>query len=105
MNTLADSAETGRWEQPPCRCRRSEDVCYDSPVTGYRIGREKGPETGVLPSFWKGTDKASTEHALSPRNDSPICGYEGPIDVTEDFWYESNSKGRCPTCMARSGHD
>lgn len=84
---------------------RSEVSCYDGPMTGYRIGREQGPDTGSLPSFWKGNDRASKEHALSPRDDAPICGFEGPVEVTEEYWYESTSKERCPVCMARSGHD
>ncbi|MGQ0678294.1 MAG: hypothetical protein ACT4OM_01305 [Actinomycetota bacterium] len=72
-------------------------------MTEYRLGREKGPDTGGLPSFWKGDSAPRVEHALSPHNDAPICGFEGSVVVTEDEWYESTSKHRCATCMMRSG--
>ena len=73
-------------------------------MTDYLIGREKLPDTGGLPSFWKAGDVELKEHALSPRNDAPICGYEGEIEVTEDRWYESSSKNRCEGCVARTDH-
>lgn len=75
-------------------------------MTGYRLGRQKPPDTGGVPSFWKaGEGPGMVEHALSPHKDAPICGFEGPVEVTDELWYDATSKYRCPVCMARSGHD
>lgn len=68
------------------------------------MGREKPTDYG-LPTFWKAGEQPLTLHALSPRDNQPICGHEGEIEVTDDPWYGNQSKDRCPVCMVRSGAD
>lgn len=68
------------------------------------MGRERPPDYG-LPTFWKSGERPVTLHALSPRDNKPICGHDGKIEVTDKAWYDSISKDRCRVCMVRSGAD
>ncbi len=68
------------------------------------MGRERPPDYG-LPTFWKGGERPVTLHALSPRDNKPICGHDGNVEVTDEAWYDSTSKNRCRVCMVRSGAD
>lgn len=79
-------------------------LLYHREVTDYMIGREKGQGSGGLLSFWKASDPILKEHALSPRHDKPICGYEGEVEISDNRWYESESKNRCEGCVARTEH-
>lgn len=74
-------------------------------VTDYMLGRQLPPSMAGVPSFWKVGDDDLVEHALSPRNNVPVCGYEGEIKVTEERWYESKSGKKCPVCTVRTGDD
>lgn len=72
-------------------------------MTDYMLGRQLPPSLPGVPSFWKVGDDDLMEHALSPRNDLPVCGYEGEIKVTNERWYESASTNRCEVCKTRTG--
>lgn len=68
------------------------------------MGRERSPENG-LPTFWKPGERPVTFHALSPKDNKPICGHDGNIELTDEAWYDSMSRHRCEVCMVRSGAD
>lgn len=68
------------------------------------MGREKPQDFG-LPTFWKGGEQPRTLHALSPRDNKPICGHDGEVEVVDEAWYDASSKQRCKVCMVRSGAD
>lgn len=72
-------------------------------MTDYFLGKQLPPSLPGVPSFWKVGEADLVEHALSPQNDRPICGYEGEVKVTQDRWYESTSSKRCEVCLVRSG--
>ena len=74
-------------------------------MTDYMLGRQLPPSIAGVPSFWKVGDADLMEHALSPRNNAPVCGFEGEIKVTDERWYESKSKNKCKVCQARTGDD
>lgn len=73
-------------------------------MTDYALGRERPPDYG-LPTFWKAGERRPTLHALSPKDNKPICGYDGEIEVTDEAWYDTTSKQRCQVCLVRSGAD
>lgn len=68
------------------------------------MGREK-PSDHRMPTFWKAGEQPLTLHALSPRDNKPICGHDGEMEVTDEAWYDSKSDQRCEVCMVRSGAD
>lgn len=74
-------------------------------MTDYMLGRQLPPTMAGVPSFWKVGDADLVEHALSPRNNAPVCGYEGEVKPSDERWYESTSKNKCPVCQTRTGDD
>ena len=74
-------------------------------MTDYMLGRQLPPTMPGVPSFWKLKEDELVQHALSPRDDRPVCGYEGEIKVSDERWYESGSKNKCPVCQVRTGDD
>jgi len=72
-------------------------------MTDYLLGRQLPPTVPGVPSFWKLKEEELMEHALSPRNALPVCGYEGELKPTEERWYESKSKNKCKVCQTRTG--
>ena len=74
-------------------------------MTDYMLGRQLPPSMPGVPSFWKMKEEELVQHALSPRDDRPVCGYEGEVKVSEERWYESTNKNKCPVCKVRTGDE
>lgn len=74
-------------------------------MTDYMLGRELPPSLPGVPSFWNLKEEEFKQHALSPRDDKPVCGFEGEIKVSQERWYESTSKYKCPVCKTRTGDE
>lgn len=102
------SGRGGAWkraEVPDCKRRVPQPgvVRYDWGMTDYLLGRELPTGMPGLPSFWQMKEADLVEHALSPQDDAPICGFEGEVKSTDERWYASTSDKRCPVCVTRSG--
>jgi hypothetical protein len=74
-------------------------------MTDYMLGRELPPSIPGVPSFWKLKEEDLVQHALSPRDDKPVCGFDGEIKVSEERWYESTSNNKCKVCRVRTGDE